>query len=289
MKATVSDGLAVECVVYGLYDPRTKAIRYIGQTVRSARQRLYGHLGDAKRHEHTHVARWIADLASVGLRPTVEVLERCHSAEVLGDRERYWIALARERGESLTNITDGGDGGVPGWVPTEETRHKFKQRRNVWRGRKHTEESKRLMSLNCQRAWQSPELRAAQSARRKGKTLSDAQRAAASEATKRCWMRPEYRSRRAATLASSVKWKDGHARRSAALTGRKRDAVVVAAIAAKRRQPVIDQFGNIYPSLKGAAHSLGVSAATMSAVVNGHRAHTHGYVFRLHVPTQEFR
>lgn len=71
-------------VVYGLYDPRTGELRYIGKTVQGARRRVNGHLCDSIRHGDTHVARWLRVLGHDGIRPAARVLENCLFPEMLG-------------------------------------------------------------------------------------------------------------------------------------------------------------------------------------------------------------
>lgn len=64
-------------VVYGLYDPRTDELRYIGQTVRPLKVRMYSHL---KSSSDTHSARWIRFTVPKSTRakqiPTEEILRR---------------------------------------------------------------------------------------------------------------------------------------------------------------------------------------------------------------------
>lgn len=273
-----------ENVVYGLFDPRTDALRYIGQTSLGARARLRGHLCDSLRRTHTHTARWITQLAKGGMRPVVRILESCLFPEMLGDLERKWIALARKRGDALTNATDGGDGGTPGFVPSDETRAKLRARPNVWVGRKHSDESKRLMSDHCALAWSSPRLRAAQSKRHKGKVMSPESRRKSSVAGCARWATTEHRAKMMGVRRQSEqteRTKEGHRRQALAITGRKRSADAIATTAMKNHQPVIDQHGTVYGSMRAAAEALGVGQSNISAVVNRHRPHTRGYVFTL--------
>lgn len=63
------------------------------------------------------------------------VLEWCESLEELNEREIYYIALYRIQNKAEYNITDGGDG----------TRGLFGEKNHFY-GKKHNEESKKLMS-----------------------------------------------------------------------------------------------------------------------------------------------
>lgn len=90
--------------IYALIDPRDGAIRYIGKA-NDSRKRLVKHLADARRRR-TPVYDWINMLAKLGMRPTFQVLE---VADDWVEAERRLIAEARDRGERLLNVADGGD------------------------------------------------------------------------------------------------------------------------------------------------------------------------------------
>lgn len=274
--------------IYGLYDPRSGALRYIGQTVHGARRRSYGHMCDAKRKPHTHVARWLLDLGHAGLRPVVKVLATCDAIETIGAMEQRWIADARARGENLTNITDGGDGGALGLKHSPATIAKMRARPNAWSGRKHTAESRRLMSQTQKRVWANrPDLKLQQSQRHKGKTVPQYHRDAVGAAARRNWSDDNYRVRVLATRKRSERCRAGHTKQASALRGRARDKAAVATTAFKCRKVIVDQHGTKYPSFDAAAKALGVSPSNISAVVNGHRSHTQGFTFRLYTGPME--
>jgi len=103
--------------IYGLTDPRTGDVRYIGKTRRqtrhSVRYRYRSHLVDAQQNPKlTHKTRWISQLLDLGLEPGVVVLDEvlC-TPEELSALEISRIAEYRALGFDLTNTTDGGDGG----------------------------------------------------------------------------------------------------------------------------------------------------------------------------------
>jgi hypothetical protein len=90
--------------IYGLVDPRTGVVRYVGKANDSAK-RLKTHIRDARRR-NSPVHCWIRKLAGVGLTPEMRVLEA-----VEGDWrevERRLIAEYRAAGK-LLNVADGGD------------------------------------------------------------------------------------------------------------------------------------------------------------------------------------
>ncbi len=96
-------------VVYGLYDPRTEELRYIGQTVRPLNERVKYHLS---RHNlavsKSRCSNWLRSLISVGLRPMAKVLEEAFSREDLDSLEINLIRQARENFGHLVNHAAGG-------------------------------------------------------------------------------------------------------------------------------------------------------------------------------------
>lgn len=93
--------------IYGLKDPRSNVVRYIGKT-KSLRQRLEAHAKDATSNKGK--AGWIAELAASGLTPEMVTLQVCDS-DTWRDAEIAWIAKGRAEGWPLFNITDGGEEG----------------------------------------------------------------------------------------------------------------------------------------------------------------------------------
>lgn len=92
-------------MIYGLRDPRTLEVRYIGQTCRGfVRPRV--HSWYARKGENSYKARWIRSLQKIGLKPDIVVLEET-TKEQLDAREIWWIAKYRATGR-LTNLSAGG-------------------------------------------------------------------------------------------------------------------------------------------------------------------------------------
>lgn len=97
--------------VYGLVDPRTGLIRYVGKT-KDPKDRIGSHLTEA-RHvgcPRTYKNYWVRRLLAEGLRPGMLLLCRCDSDGCA--EEVAIIAEFRARGFRLTNGTCGGDGVV---------------------------------------------------------------------------------------------------------------------------------------------------------------------------------
>lgn len=89
--------------IYGLFDPRTGELRYVGKA-RDAQKRLKGHLSARRR---TPLYDWIGALRALGLAPDMRVLETVAPHEWQAAERRL---IARHRQTSrLLNVADGGD------------------------------------------------------------------------------------------------------------------------------------------------------------------------------------
>jgi hypothetical protein len=109
-------------LVYGLVDPRTLLVRYVGMSKNGLRRpKQHGEAGSLRRL--THRTAWIKTLRSAGFDYTIVVLEEIASTDALANTERFWIAYGRALGWPLTNHTDGGEGLLN---PTPETRAKMR-------------------------------------------------------------------------------------------------------------------------------------------------------------------
>jgi DNA-binding CsgD family transcriptional regulator len=112
-------------IVYGLYDPRDGALRYIGQTVRMLKVRLQAHLNPHNLKDSRYVTRWLRILLSLNLEPSVRQLGEAYTREELDRLEVRLIQESREQGALLTNIVEGG-GGRSGYKVSPETKLKMR-------------------------------------------------------------------------------------------------------------------------------------------------------------------
>lgn len=96
--------------VYGLYDPLSNELRYVGQTIRPLKERLRNHLHDARRRKGRHVLHWIRNLLENGQRPTIGLLGEADTRGALDAMEKSRISEARAKGVGLLNHSDGGLG-----------------------------------------------------------------------------------------------------------------------------------------------------------------------------------
>jgi hypothetical protein len=113
--------------IYGLADPNTGELRYVGKTVMPLTQRLGFHCNRAElsRKNDTHKNNWVKKLLREGKRPEIFVVEE-HEEEGLYDAEQFWISYFRSIGCYLTNATDGGPG-AKGYKHSDETKLKMRK------------------------------------------------------------------------------------------------------------------------------------------------------------------
>lgn len=211
------------CVIYGLFDPITTQLRYVGKTAGPLERRLRGHINDVKRGRvYIPRHRWIAGLIAGGVEPII-----CEIEEVAGDwreAEQFWIAYFRSIGCNLLNATDGGDG-ICSYQHSEATKQKQSESararyrragereksgaavaaayadpvvRAKIQGRAVSNETREKLSIAMKIVKGAPEVRAAMSARLKGRMFSEETRRAISAANKGRKMSPEFRANQAA-------------------------------------------------------------------------------------------
>ncbi len=98
--------------VYGLFDPRApEVIMYVGQSYYDPRERLKGHIGEAK-FQTAYVntrQKWIRSLLKASLEPGVRTLEFCPDKATANQREQYWVAVWEEKNPLLCNTGNESD------------------------------------------------------------------------------------------------------------------------------------------------------------------------------------
>lgn len=101
------------CTIYGLRDPETGQIHYVGQCNGDPhnRYRKHIHLSQSGRERNIEKARWIGELLAKGKEPSLVILEQC-KADQLNEREQWWIKHYLAQGFDLVNIV-GKRGGRP--------------------------------------------------------------------------------------------------------------------------------------------------------------------------------
>jgi hypothetical protein len=114
--------MAGKFIIYGLIDPITGHLRYVGKSC-SGLKRPQQHTAPSRTDGRTYKECWIRGLRTQGLRPAIVVLQET-DREILSGAEVFWIAYFRAMGCPLTNLTDGGDG-CSGWRASAETKHRM--------------------------------------------------------------------------------------------------------------------------------------------------------------------
>jgi len=126
--------------IYGLKDPITKQLRYVGQTKQERLKNRFNYHVNEK--TNTRKNQWIRSLRKKGLLPEMFVIDECYSLDELNELEIFWIAYFKYIGCRLTNVSSGG-GGMMGIKQSPET---IAKRAAKQVGTKRTEECKKRMS-----------------------------------------------------------------------------------------------------------------------------------------------
>jgi hypothetical protein len=183
----MQDAVVEHTYIYALHDPRDWSIRYVGKS-NDPHARLKMHM---RRPIRLGLSRLVRELKLLGLKLQISILQQCSSTE-WPVWEKFWIATARNSGENLLNIFDGGNGapifytsehrmrisaGLKGKPKSLEHRENL-SKANI--GKRHTPEEIAKQAA-AQRGKKkppcSPERKARISAANKGKTLGRPQSA----------------------------------------------------------------------------------------------------------------
>lgn len=172
--------MSKQIYIYGLYDPTTYELRYIGKA-QNLTKRLWEHVKNSKSGQRTYKGAWIRKLLREDKKPIISAIQKT-TEETWQDDEKMCIAQAKAEGANLTNHTKGGDG-IPGYKHSEETRQKISvYNKSVgrippsWKGRKQSPEHirKRVEARKKRGNYQhSKEAKKKISQNRKGKNLGN--------------------------------------------------------------------------------------------------------------------
>lgn len=128
-------------IIYGLVCPKSKEVKYIGQTRHSPSYRLSGILNKYRnqgRKFETKKTSWLRGLEDSGLLDQIDsfIIEECEIND-LGEKEGFWIEYFKSIGADLVNVAAGGN--IPrGW--------KYEREKTSFFGRSHSQDSKKAMS-----------------------------------------------------------------------------------------------------------------------------------------------
>jgi hypothetical protein len=121
-------------LIYGLVDPRTNQLRYIGLSSCGLRRpkahttEYHLYRPDLKSNRFSHKQRWLQGLIAAGFQPDIVILEECSSREALNEAEIFNIQYYRSIGCNLTNHQPGGYAGRKGgWNHPVETIEKLRK------------------------------------------------------------------------------------------------------------------------------------------------------------------
>jgi len=175
--------------IYGLFNPRDQRLRYIGKT-NAPHRRLTEHCRSGALTARIRKNYWIKSLLRDGLQPLLLVLCWVDQSD-MDNVERAYIAEARRLGYDLTNHAPGG-GGVVGRKRMPE---EIAGTASYWRGRKHTEETKRKISEKIKGRKMHPDVRQAIRTAATGRVVSEETRKKLAEAQKGKKRDPEMMAR----------------------------------------------------------------------------------------------
>lgn len=116
-----------EHVIYGLFDPETNQLRYIGYTSNTKSRYMSHHRLSSLKYS-THKNHWLKSLIAKGQKAEMFILETYQTAEELPQAEIELVEYYKSIGCDLVNGTKGGDG-IIGYNHSDETKLKMSKSR----------------------------------------------------------------------------------------------------------------------------------------------------------------
>ena len=138
--------------VYGIYDPKTNVLKYVGVTSRCVETRLLEHMRKPTNHK---MRSWVESLINEGLKPYIKIINTCDTYNEALTLETKYI----KNTDGLLNVlVDNIKNYMLGKTHTEESRRKISTKLS---GRKISEEElfrrrERLVRLWSDEEWASP-------------------------------------------------------------------------------------------------------------------------------------
>ena len=184
-------------LVYGLIDPRTCELRYVGKSS-SGRSRPTQHGSEWARKRQTPLGVWLREVyEAAGRAPAILILKECETNEEALEVEIESIKFFRDLDVALVNVTAGGQGSL-GRPVTQKTRDAVARtsRNRVFTPEMHArlkESHKHLRPPPM-----TPEGKLNMIAKLTGRKNSPELVAKKAAASKAMWARPGYRERMSA-------------------------------------------------------------------------------------------
>lgn len=133
--------------IYGLIDPRDNELRYIGFTSISLKRRLITHLSPSALKKNTHKNNWVKSILYEKIKPEIFLIQKTDKENWEFD-EQWNIQYFKAIGCRLTNECSGGRGFYDiSDAIKKKMSDSHKGAKNSFYGKKHTEESKRKISM----------------------------------------------------------------------------------------------------------------------------------------------
>lgn len=134
-------------VIYGLIDPNSKELRYIGKAL-NLRKRFSQHHRISVLKPKTHKNNWLKSLLNKGQSAELVIIEKYNTPEELPQAEIDMIAYFKFIGCDLVNTTNGGEGslGIKNFLGkhhSQESKNKISESN---KGQKRTDETKQNIS-----------------------------------------------------------------------------------------------------------------------------------------------
>lgn len=112
MKPNLSYMKQRKFIIYGLIDPISKHLRYVGKSINGLSRALqHQHAYRLQAEPYSHKTNWVEQLKKQGLEYNICIIQEFDTEELLLEAEKFWIAYFKAMGCPLTNISEGGDDG----------------------------------------------------------------------------------------------------------------------------------------------------------------------------------
>lgn len=199
------------CFIYGLVDPATKLVFYVGLSTR----------GLTRPSQHRQKG-WAFEVAILEVVDDPAAPSGClcpwlptnRNPTLLNELERYWVALGRAFGWQLRNKTDGGDGMRVRGSPATRARMSAAQL-----GRRHDPETRHKISVAIKARMQDPAANVGNAGKKKPKRARAPKPLRPRDPNAYRWSATRKEAQRVAMLGHSVS-KETRAKTSATLRAR---------------------------------------------------------------------